>query len=52
MDCGANKDNDCKPTTKHHVKSGQSFSFDKEAGREYRFTLVEGSKTKNVEIKG
>ncbi|MCD9117382.1 molecular chaperone [Pseudomonas bijieensis] len=51
-DCVAQKENDCKPTTKHHVKSGQSFSFDKEAGREYRFTLVEGSKTKNVEIKG
>jgi hypothetical protein len=51
-DCVAHKENDCKPTTKHHVKSGQSFSFDKEVGREYRFTLVEGSQKKSIEIKG
>lgn len=51
-DCSAQKENDCKPTSKHHVMAGRSFSFDKEPGREYRFTLVEGSKEKTVEIKG
>ncbi|MBC3376841.1 molecular chaperone [Pseudomonas sp. SWRI92] len=51
-DCVAKKENDCRPTTKHHVMAGRSFSFDKEAGREYRFTLIEGGATKTVEIKG
>jgi hypothetical protein len=51
-DCEAKKENECRPTTKHHVMTGRTFSFDKEAGREYRFTLIEGSKTQNVEIKG
>lgn len=51
-DCSAKKDNDCKPTSKHHVMAGRTFSFDKEPGREYRFTLVEGSQEKAVEIKG
>jgi hypothetical protein len=51
-DCEAKKENECRPTTKHHVMTGRTFSFDKEAGREYRFTLIEGGATKNVEIKG
>lgn len=51
-DCAAKKENDCQPTTKHHVMAGRTFSFDKEAGREYRFTLIEGGKSKTVEIKG
>ncbi|CAH0139733.1 hypothetical protein SRABI112_00415 [Pseudomonas mediterranea] len=51
-DCEAKKENECRPTTKHHVMTGRTFSFDKEAGREYRFTLIEGGKTQNVEIKG
>jgi hypothetical protein len=51
-DCSTQKDNDCKPTTKHHVMAGRSFSFDKEPGREYRFTLIEGREQKAVEIKG
>ena len=46
------KENDCRPTTKHHVMAGRVFSFDKEAGREYRFTLIEGGQSKTVEIKG
>lgn len=32
--------------------AGRAFSFDKEAGREYRFTLIEGGQSKTVEIKG
>ncbi|MCL6703587.1 molecular chaperone [Pseudomonas sp. T1.Ur] len=51
-DCDAKKDNDCQPTTKHHVMAGRTFSFDKQAGREYRFTLIEGAQEKAVEIKG
>ncbi|MCP1457729.1 molecular chaperone [Pseudomonas kilonensis] len=51
-DCVAKQENDCRPTTKHHVMAGRTFSFDKEAGREYRFTLIEGGVTKNIEIKG
>ncbi|MDO7899583.1 molecular chaperone [Pseudomonas citrulli] len=51
-DCAAKKDNDCRPTSKHHVMAGRTFSLDKEPGREYRFTLIEGSQSKNVEIKG
>ncbi|CAI8738992.1 molecular chaperone [Pseudomonas brassicacearum] len=51
-DCAVKKENDCRPTTKHHVMAGRTFSFDKEAGREYRFTLIEGGQSKTVEIKG
>ena len=51
-DCVAKQENDCRPTSKHHVMAGRTFSFDKEAGREYRFTLIEGGVTKNIEIKG
>lgn len=51
-DCSAQKENDCRPTTKHHIMAGRTFSFDKEAGREYRFTMIEGGQSKAVEIKG
>ena len=51
-DCVAKKENDCRPTTKHHVMAGRTFSFDKESGREYRFTLIEGSQSKPITIKG
>ncbi len=51
-DCAAKAEHDCRPTTKHHVMAGRTFSFDKEQGREYRFTLIEGGQSKAVEIKG
>ena len=51
-DCVAKTDNDCRPTIKHHIMAGRTFSFDKEAGREYRFTLIEGGKSRAVEVKG
>ena len=51
-DCAVQKENDCRPTTKHHIMTNRSFSFDKEAGREYRFTLIEGGEKKAIEIKG
>jgi hypothetical protein len=32
--------------------AGRTFSFKKEPGREYRFTLIEGAAQKAVEIQG
>ncbi|CRL99618.1 MULTISPECIES: pilus assembly protein [Pseudomonas] len=43
---------DCRPTTKHHIMVGRSFGFDKQAGREYRFNLIEGNDTRHIEIEG
>lgn len=51
-DCSAQQDQDCRPTTKHHILAGRSFRFDKEPGRAYRFSLIEGTTKKTVEIKG
>lgn len=50
--CVAGKPTDCHPTTKNHVLPGRSFTFEKEAGRQYTFKLVEGDKQKNQEVKG
>ena len=51
-DCSVQKTNDCEPTLKHHVMAGKTFSIDKQPGREYRFTLIEGDQQKEIEIKG
>lgn len=51
-DCSAKAENDCQPTTKHHILAGRTFNFEKQAGREYRFTLVEGEKSKKLDVKG
>jgi hypothetical protein len=51
-DCSVKNEQDCQPTTKHHILSGRTFQFEKQAGREYRFTLVEGEKTQKLELKG
>lgn len=51
-DCSVKNETECQPTTKHHIMAGRSFQFDKQAGREYRFTLIEGSASKKLEIKG
>ncbi|OPA86091.1 pilus assembly protein [Pseudomonas fluorescens] len=50
QDCAINKEADCKPTSKHHILAGRTHSFGKEPGREYRFKLVEGTSTKNVDV--
>ncbi|MFL1550818.1 molecular chaperone [Pseudomonas sp. D47] len=50
--CVVGKADDCHPTTKNHVLPGRTFSFDKEAGREYRFKLVEGQASKDQVVKG
>ncbi|ROM93895.1 molecular chaperone [Pseudomonas brassicacearum] len=51
-DCSAKSETDCLPTTKHHILAGRSFQFEKQAGREYRFKLIEGSVQKKLEVKG
>ena len=51
-DCSAKNENECQPTTKHHILPGRTFEFDKQSGREYRFTMIEGKATKVVELKG
>ncbi|PKH77389.1 pilus assembly protein [Pseudomonas sp. Choline-02u-1] len=50
--CAQNNESDCQPTTKHHVLPGRAFAFDKQSGREYHFTLIEGKATKPIEVKG
>ena len=51
-DCSVKNEQECQPTTKHHILAGRTFQFEKQAGREYRFTLVEGEKSKKLEVKG
>jgi hypothetical protein len=51
-DCSIKSENDCQPTTKHHILAGRTFQFEKQTGREYRFTMIEGASTKKLEIKG
>ena len=51
-DCSIKSEQECQPTTKHHILAGRTFPFEKQAGRQYRFTMVEGSKSQNFDIKG
>jgi hypothetical protein len=51
-DCSIAEPQDCQPTTKNHILPGRAFSFIKQAGRTYRFTLIEGSEKKPQEVKG
>ncbi|VVN70540.1 molecular chaperone [Pseudomonas fluorescens] len=51
-DCSVKNEQECQPTTKHHILAGRTFQFEKQAGREYRFTLVEGEISKKLEVKG
>ncbi|MBK5513690.1 molecular chaperone [Pseudomonas sp. TH15] len=51
-DCVAGNEQDCQPTTKHHILAGRTFRFDKQSGRHYRFTVIEGAAKKKVEVKG
>lgn len=48
--CSITDENDCQPTTKHHVMAGKTFSFDKEKGREHRFIVIEGDSKKVLRI--
>jgi P pilus assembly chaperone PapD len=51
-DCAAGSTTDCRPTLRHHIRAGRSYGFDKEPGREYRFSLIEGNESKPIEVKG
>lgn len=51
-DCAANAATDCRPTIRHHIRAGRSYGFDKEPGRQYRFSLIEGDDSKPIEVKG
>ncbi|MBN2991057.1 molecular chaperone [Pseudomonas cedrina subsp. fulgida] len=51
-DCVAGSPRDCRPTLRHHIRAGRSYGFDKEPGREYRFSLIEGDASKPIEVKG
>ncbi|MNJ16943.1 hypothetical protein D3C77_112130 [compost metagenome] len=48
--CVVKKPQECHPTRKHHVLPGKTFSFDKEANREYTFDLIEGGAPKRVKV--
>ena len=50
--CSLARESDCGATTKHHVMAGRTFAFDKEAGREYRFKLIEGDSKKDLKVAG
>ena len=51
-DCSAANTLECRPTVKHHIMAGRSYGFDKEPGRSYRFSLIEGSEKKPMEVNG
>lgn len=50
-DCAADN-KDCAPATKHHVLPGKVRAFEKQAGRHYRFELVEGEQRREIAFKG
>lgn len=51
-DCAAKNEDDCKPTQKVHLIPGHDFAIDKQAGRVYRYNLIEDEKKTPVEVKG
>jgi hypothetical protein len=51
-DCSVKSEQDCQPTTKHHILAGRTFTFEKQAGRHYQFSLVEGARSKKLDVKG
>jgi len=51
-DCAAKNEDDCKPTKKVHLIPGHDFSFDKQAGRVYRYNLIEDEKKTPVKVNG
>jgi len=42
----------CEVATKHHLLPGTRRAFDKRPGREYRFEVIEGDQSRQVEFKG
>ncbi|WP_432668458.1 molecular chaperone [Pseudomonas umsongensis] len=50
-DCEAKNDDKCRPTKKVHLIPGNDFTFNKEAGRVYRYNLIEDQNKTPVEVK-
>lgn len=50
-DCSSANAKDCLATRSHYILPGKGFSFTKEAGRTYTFSLFEGSQKKAIEVK-
>jgi P pilus assembly chaperone PapD len=48
--CSLKDETDCEATTKHHIRAGNTFEFEKKPGREYRFNLVEGAAKKTLRV--
>ncbi|NBA93688.1 molecular chaperone [Pseudomonas sp. R5(2019)] len=42
----------CEAATKHHLLPGSRREFKKESGRHYRFELIEGGTSREIEFKG
>ena len=51
-DCSAASPQECRPTLRHHIRAGLSYGFDKQPGREYRFSLIEGEGKQAIVVKG
>lgn len=51
-DCSAKNEDDCQPTRKVHLIPGHDFAFEKQAGRVYRYNLIEDEKKTSVQVKG
>jgi hypothetical protein len=51
-DCSAKNEDDCQPTRKVHLIPGHDFAFEKQAGRVYRYNLIEDEKKTPVQVKG
>ncbi|EIK95991.1 hypothetical protein PMM47T1_13565 [Pseudomonas sp. M47T1] len=50
-DCDASGEQ-CEVATKHHLLPGSRRAFDTRPGRQYRFELIEGEQSRQVEFKG
>ena len=50
-DCDASGQQ-CEVTTKHHLLPNSRRSFTKQPGRQYRFELIEGEQSRQVEFRG
>ncbi|MFS2198664.1 molecular chaperone [Pseudomonas sp. Pseusp3] len=50
-DCAAKNEDDCKPTKKVHLIPGNDFAFEKQAGRVYRYNLIEDEKNTPVVVR-
>jgi hypothetical protein len=50
-DCASKNNSDCLEPSKIHVRPGQSHTFSKQAGRIYKFKLIEGVNNKTIDVR-